>query len=215
MFRTKILSDELFLHFSFESSEFDRVFNYLHDSEFYFSGLEDWFRNIFGRHGKELTTLTPFTMEVLVVAPQKWTYPVWIGGSICLHPTRFSGPFFFFLIWRLSCVASEIVFHPLYLDEGLGPRRVIPLACGVEVGNTIWTNKTRFLDWLISTSITSRPKAIPSHGVVDNRFDGCECASGQDLDYLKALVRDLRVECGENFKQARTNGRSNHERLKR
>ena len=32
MFRTKSLSDELFLHFSFESSESDRVFNYLHVS---------------------------------------------------------------------------------------------------------------------------------------------------------------------------------------
>ena len=28
----KSLSDELFLHFSFEISESDRVFNYLHDS---------------------------------------------------------------------------------------------------------------------------------------------------------------------------------------
>ena len=28
----KSLSDELFLHFFFESSESDRVFNYLHDS---------------------------------------------------------------------------------------------------------------------------------------------------------------------------------------
>ena len=28
----KILSDELFLHFFFESLEFYRVFNYLHDS---------------------------------------------------------------------------------------------------------------------------------------------------------------------------------------
>ena len=30
--KKKSLSDELFLHFSFESSESDRVFNYLHDS---------------------------------------------------------------------------------------------------------------------------------------------------------------------------------------
>ena len=35
----KILSDELFLHFSFESSGSDRVFNYLHDSNSIFSGL--------------------------------------------------------------------------------------------------------------------------------------------------------------------------------
>ena len=32
MFRKKSLSDELFLHFFFEGSESDRVFNYLHDS---------------------------------------------------------------------------------------------------------------------------------------------------------------------------------------
>ena len=32
MFRKKSFSDELFLHLFFESSESDRVFNYLHDS---------------------------------------------------------------------------------------------------------------------------------------------------------------------------------------
>ena len=32
MFRKKIPSDDLFLHFFFESSESDRVFNFLHDS---------------------------------------------------------------------------------------------------------------------------------------------------------------------------------------
>ena len=31
-FEKKSPSDELFLHFSFESSESDRVFNYIHDS---------------------------------------------------------------------------------------------------------------------------------------------------------------------------------------
>ena len=49
MFRKKIPSDELFLHFSFESSESDRVFNHLHDSNSIFRARginSEW---IFGR----------------------------------------------------------------------------------------------------------------------------------------------------------------------
>ena len=47
MFRKKSLSDELFLHFFFESSESDRVFNYLHDSNSIFRAgriKSEWFR---------------------------------------------------------------------------------------------------------------------------------------------------------------------------
>ena len=49
MFRKKSLSDELFLLFFIESSESDRVFNYLHDSNSIFrvGGIKS--ENVFGR----------------------------------------------------------------------------------------------------------------------------------------------------------------------
>ena len=37
----KSFSDELFLHFSFESTESDSIFNYLHDSNSFFPGREN------------------------------------------------------------------------------------------------------------------------------------------------------------------------------
>ena len=49
MFRNKSLSDELFLHFSFESSESDRVFDYLHDSNSIFRAGRIKSVNVFGR----------------------------------------------------------------------------------------------------------------------------------------------------------------------
>ena len=49
MFRKKKnLSDKLFLHFSFESSESDRVFNYLHDSNSIFRAWGIKSENFFG-----------------------------------------------------------------------------------------------------------------------------------------------------------------------
>ena len=47
--KKKNLSDELLLHFFFESSEFDRVFNYSHDSNSIF-GPENYFRRVFRPH---------------------------------------------------------------------------------------------------------------------------------------------------------------------
>ena len=55
MFRKKSLSDELFLHFFFESSESDRVFSSLHYSNSIFGpgGIES--EGSFGRHGERGT----------------------------------------------------------------------------------------------------------------------------------------------------------------
>ena len=47
--KKKTLSDELFLFFFFQSSESYRVFNYVHDSNSFFSGRENYFRRGFGR----------------------------------------------------------------------------------------------------------------------------------------------------------------------
>ena len=47
----KPFSDELFLLFCFESSEYHRLFNCLHDSNSIFSGRENEFRDIFRARG--------------------------------------------------------------------------------------------------------------------------------------------------------------------
>ena len=68
MFKKKYLSDEIFLHFFFESSESDRVFNYLHDSNTIFRAAGINSEIFFGR-----------TVSSLPYQPSPWQTCWWSG----------------------------------------------------------------------------------------------------------------------------------------
>ena len=79
MFRKQSLSDELFLHFFFESSEFDRVFNYLHDSNSNFRAGRIKSENFFGR--TVMTALAPAFRSVDHIAGLNLNYRKCCSGQ--------------------------------------------------------------------------------------------------------------------------------------
>ena len=74
MFRKKSLSDELFLHFFCKSSESDRFFIYLHDSNSIF-GPTELNQNGLGPAQYATRERNPMTVSQLMVLIQFWSNP--------------------------------------------------------------------------------------------------------------------------------------------